>query len=314
MRKIHMKQFCLLAMLFLCIALKPVSAEGADPDKLWIRAQLTYEFDDGLTGIDDSMVQLHDATEWKKIDGWFYYNKPVVSGQKLRFMDGVRIPEDWDNTAAGKSFKVIVTVQLSEVPAGEAGWDENQALAYESTFDLWAQNYEKTHRTSKIFRGDIKVTLKEYQLDKNGNEVDYVYDKIVVPGQVVSKIVEFTVTGTPTRTEEPPVEEPEKPTPETPKKETPKTETPKSETPKTETPKTETPKTTTNTPEREVATIPPIIETIKAIPAAIQQQVQKLVSRQTGDSSNLPLYVGLTCALLGVVRLVWWKRKKDKDR
>lgn len=46
-----------------------------------------------------------------------------------------------------------------------------------------------TDTTNTISTGDIEISLNEYELDSKGNRVEYINDKLVVPGQKVDKIV-----------------------------------------------------------------------------------------------------------------------------
>ncbi len=52
---------------------------------------------------------------------------------------------------------------------------------------VWSTEVENT-----ITTGDVSVSIAEYELDENGEEVPYEDGKVVLPGQNVSKIVRFT--------------------------------------------------------------------------------------------------------------------------
>ena len=51
-----------------------------------------------------------------------------------------------------------------------------------------------------VKQGNISITLHEYQKNQDGSESEYKNNKIVVPGETVSKIVRVTVNGTPSVT------------------------------------------------------------------------------------------------------------------
>lgn len=159
----------------------------------WIRAKLTWEHDEGITGLDDSIIEFSNDG-WTRTGDWFYYNMPVKPGDKVRLINGVKIPHEWDNTTADKKFRLIVTVEASEVAPGETGWDENTNAAFSEDFTVWSQGY-KTDEDVWVKEGKLLVRINEYQLGEDGKLETYVNDKVVVPGQFVSKIVEIEVDG-----------------------------------------------------------------------------------------------------------------------
>ena len=174
----------------------PVHASSLNimtPNRAWLRAKITYEYDDGLTGLSDSIITF-SSDKWKKTDGWYYYSDPVNSGDKIRFIDGVSMPTEWTSEQSDLNFKIVLTVEASEVARGETGWDSNKEASYSQTFELWNSGYEHDEDIY-VQKGKLTVTVKEYQLDKKGNEVDYKNDKVITPGQYVSKIVEFQIGG-----------------------------------------------------------------------------------------------------------------------
>ena len=62
---------------------------------------------------------------------------------------------------------------------------------YEKQFDLL-----NTKDSDLIIReGSLDVEIVEYELDENGKEVPYQNNKMVTPGQFVSKIVDFELSG-----------------------------------------------------------------------------------------------------------------------
>lgn len=74
----------------------------------WIRAKLEYTSDDGIRGLSDHMVTL-DSDEWIKAGEYYYYSAPVEKDSSIDFVREVRIPTEWDESYADKSFSVIVT-------------------------------------------------------------------------------------------------------------------------------------------------------------------------------------------------------------
>lgn len=179
----------LSAVLFLFPAMSVQAAAPTGDNTGWLRAKLTYEFDDGVTGLDDSIITFADG--WSKTDGWFYYKDPVKPGEKVRFITAVSVPASWTEDLENKAFKVVVTVEASEMPPGS--WNGNTEVLYSKTFDMWSIGYE-TSSDLEVRRGSLTVDIHEYQLE-DGKEVTYVNDKIIVPGQTISKIVEFELGG-----------------------------------------------------------------------------------------------------------------------
>ena len=163
------------------------------PNCAWLRAKITYEYDEGLDGLSDKMINFA-SEKWKKDGDWYYYSDPVESGQKVRFINGVQLPTEWTSEQSDLGFRIVITVEASEVAKGEDGWDENKEASYSETFELWNNGYEHAEDIY-VKEGDIKVTVNEYQLDDDGKEVPYENDKVITPGQHVSKIVEFAVSG-----------------------------------------------------------------------------------------------------------------------
>ena len=163
------------------------------PNSAWLRAKITYEYDEGLDGLSDKMINFA-SEKWKKDGDWYYYSDPVESGQKVRFINGVQLPTEWTSEQSDLGFRIVITVEASEVAKGEDGWDENKEASYSETFELWNNGYEHAEDIY-VKEGDIKVTVNEYQLDDDGKEVPYENDKVITPGQHVSKIVEFAVSG-----------------------------------------------------------------------------------------------------------------------
>lgn len=184
--------FALMMIPMTAFASEEKKATPVGDNSAWIRAKLVYEYDDGITGLNDSIVSFAD--KWGKSDGWYYYKMPVNPGDRVRFITGLKVPTSWTSELSDKRFRVIVKVEAAEVAPGDTGWNKNSEVVYSQTYDIWSKGYEHDDDVW-VEEGHLTVGVNEYQLDKNGNEVAYVNDKIVTPGQPVSKIVEFEIGG-----------------------------------------------------------------------------------------------------------------------
>lgn len=181
----------ILTFLFVCLLMfgAPVTALAAEPGTGtgWLRAKLTYEFENGITGMDDSAIDF--AEGWEKSGDWYYYQIPVEPKDTVRFITGVQIPAEWTEELQNKEFSVIVTVEAAEASPGV--WTDNTEVLYEKQFDLL-----NTKDSDLIIQeGSLDVEIVEYELDKDGKEVPYQNNKMVTPGQFVSKIVDFELSG-----------------------------------------------------------------------------------------------------------------------
>lgn len=186
-----------LALLFLLTPAVPVYAAGDTPvgeNTGWVRARLDYEYDEGITGLDDSIIDFADGWE-KKDDGWYYYKSSVKPGDKIRFITCVHVPAEWTEKLENKKFCIIATAELSEVAPKDSGWDANTEIHYKKTFDVWNMGYQHDEDVW-IEEGRTTIKINEYQLDKDGKEIPYKNDKLITPGQPVSKIVELEIDGT----------------------------------------------------------------------------------------------------------------------
>ncbi|MDO5551455.1 MAG: hypothetical protein Q4F76_09805, partial [Lachnospiraceae bacterium] len=62
-----------------------------------------------------------------------------------------------------------------------------------AVFPSFAATYQfSTEVDNTITTGDISITLDEYELDDYNNLIPYRDGKVVMPGQIVSKIVRIT--------------------------------------------------------------------------------------------------------------------------
>ena len=81
-----------------------------EAEPAWIRARVEYSTEDGLEGMSDEMLDGMDPV-WKKCGAYFYYRKPVETGEEISLFQTLTVPADWDESAGGKGFSVTVTAQ-----------------------------------------------------------------------------------------------------------------------------------------------------------------------------------------------------------
>lgn len=180
----------LLAFMMLFIH-APLPARAAETEtRIWIRAQISYESDGTLTGLSDEMVTL--SSDWTKKDGWFYYQKALESGQSVDLMKSVRIPHSWNSSDSGKTFNIVVKVEAAEAFPRDTGWSDGSPAIYSQSFEMSKQNALSKGLTAT--QGNIRIRLEEFQ-ESGGKEQPYENNRIVVPGETVSKIVRITVEG-----------------------------------------------------------------------------------------------------------------------
>jgi len=74
----------------------------------WVRAKLEYTSYDGIQGLSDQMVTV-GADGWRKAGTYYYYTKPLGTGESVDFIKEVRIPPEWDQKESGRSFSILVT-------------------------------------------------------------------------------------------------------------------------------------------------------------------------------------------------------------
>ena len=159
---------------------------------VFIRARLDYSTASGMSALSDKYVTLSSG-KWKADGDYYYYDSPVEPGQTVEFISSVKIPEEWGNGSVGKQFSILVTAEAAECLPGETGWNSNQEAAYVGTFDV--MKGEQQEEGYKVKKGNISLTIKEYQLDESGKLKAYENNKTVIPGQEVSKVVKITVNG-----------------------------------------------------------------------------------------------------------------------
>lgn len=182
----------LMAILMSLSCIMPVHA-SENQDHLWVRAKISYEFDKALEKFGDEAIHI-SSDKWKKDGDWYYYQDALNSGQTVTLFDSVTLPTSWGNSTSEKKFNITVTVECAEVIPGETGWNESRPASFSQDFNVWYNGYSHAEDVY-VQQGNISVSLKEYQLDKDGKKVSYVNNKRVLPGQKISKIVEITVLG-----------------------------------------------------------------------------------------------------------------------
>lgn len=87
----------------------------------WIRAALHYpeagsEFPaaNKMHGYSDEEMIIEDPN-WIKCGGYWYYTKPVPTGETVDFLHGFRVPADWDSRYAGLAMQICATVDAVQI-------------------------------------------------------------------------------------------------------------------------------------------------------------------------------------------------------
>lgn len=252
--------------MLLCSTGLPVFADTAASsttnNRVWIRAKVEYSLD----GMSDNGTTFE--SNWNKgNDGWYYYKSPVDINKDITFIKSVSIPSQLTNKDAGKTFNVKITAEAEQAIRGSSGWDSNREADYSQSYE----DATSTKDSTKTFtKGSLVLSISEFQLNDNGQEINYVDNKSVVPGQVVSKIVKIKVTGTVGNT-----------------KETPKKDEPKKETTTTASNQTPTPTPTVAQPKDTVQTNM-AVDTVEGAPVATSDAGSV---PETGDQSPIVLLV-----------------------
>ena len=184
--------FALAAVTVFTMPMAAYAKKTTESGSVFIRARLDYSTPNGMSALSDKCVTLSSG-KWKADGEYYYYDSPVEPGQTVEFISSVRIPEEWGNGAVGKQFSILVTAEAAECLPGETGWNSNQEAAYIGTFDV--MKGEQQEQGYKVKKGNISLTIKEYQVGEDGKLKTYENNKVVVPGQEVSKVVKITVNG-----------------------------------------------------------------------------------------------------------------------
>lgn len=76
----------------------------------WIRAKAEFMSRSGIDELDDGMLGGISDT-WIKRGDYYYYTKPVDTGEVIRFFEEVMIPSNWDEAYSEKGFFIDITAQ-----------------------------------------------------------------------------------------------------------------------------------------------------------------------------------------------------------
>ncbi len=191
----RLKGLMILALAAALCAVLPITAQAKktkETGSVYLRARLDYTASKGMTALSEDNIILASG-KWKADGDYYYYDSPVEPGQTVDFISGVRIPEEWGNTATGNQFSILVTAEAAESLPGTTGWNSNQETIYSTTFDVMKGEQKKLGY--KVKKGTITLSIKEYEVDESGKLKTYENNKIVVPGEEVSKVVKITVNG-----------------------------------------------------------------------------------------------------------------------
>lgn len=168
-----------LAMACLMAAAFPLTAMAKSPDTAFLRAKIEYKSEDGTSRpISNDDITVADG--WTLDGEYWYYKEPVKDGATVDFLQSVQIPREWDSAASGAKFQIIVKADAAENVNGKPAWG--------GLIDGVDKN------TSGVIGLDL--TLIEYELDAAGNRIPYQNDKVVYPGDVISKIVSLGIKYT----------------------------------------------------------------------------------------------------------------------
>jgi len=75
----------------------------------WVRAKVNFTSEDGLSGLDNSLVNL-SSNKWKSYGEYFYYMTPLLEDETIDFMDSFHIPPYWTEKEASKEFSLVINV------------------------------------------------------------------------------------------------------------------------------------------------------------------------------------------------------------
>lgn len=169
------------------------SATPSNPAKnsaetAFVRAKLDFINESGLSGVAEEMVEFADRDKWVKEGNYYYYIDPLEDGETVTFIKGVNIPKEWTEGTSGKTFHIVVTAEAVENMDGKANWSDG--VVRTSTSGYTYKQRQLGYRTYETT--ELNVELNEYELTAYGKKV-YENDKLVEPGQHVSKIAEITV-------------------------------------------------------------------------------------------------------------------------
>lgn len=163
-------------------------------ENVWIRAKVEYTSDDGLDFLNDKMLGISDSN-WKKIDEYFYYTKPVEK-ETIDFIDTIIVPYEWDSDYAEKKFSVIITAEAVQEANFTPNFDDSDpwfGTLIESTIHTVYEPVEKTtHNFEIIYQGTTHSFFKnEDNFFSNFGPImpgDNITDSVVVGNKYKSPI------------------------------------------------------------------------------------------------------------------------------
>ncbi len=120
-------------------------------ESAYIRAKVEFQFENeelnGSIGIEN--LTGVEETNWIYKNGYFYYKKPVNSGEVITLFQGVSIPESWDNTYANCRFHINVTAEAVQSANLEPNYETEDPW---NGIEIQACAYPKEERSEN--RGD----------------------------------------------------------------------------------------------------------------------------------------------------------------
>jgi len=102
-----------------------IENHGADA---WIRVRADFCSDEGMTGVDESMLILSEEPWEKRGDLWYYLPEPLPSGEEVTFLTAVRIPWEWTSEVSGRSFLIRITAEAVQVADGDPEFPQEEVI------------------------------------------------------------------------------------------------------------------------------------------------------------------------------------------
>jgi hypothetical protein len=90
----------------------------------WIRIRVDFEYEDGMIGVDKTMLNLAND-EWLNKGEYYYWPYPVAHGEVIDFLESVHVPEEWNSWYANKQFRIIITADAVQVRNFTPKFDED---------------------------------------------------------------------------------------------------------------------------------------------------------------------------------------------
>ena len=76
----------------------------------WLRARIELENQEGLEGVDESLLEL-EKRHWIHRGDYYYYTRPVDTSATIDLMKNVRIPAEWSNDYSRRGFRLCITAE-----------------------------------------------------------------------------------------------------------------------------------------------------------------------------------------------------------